>query len=607
MDSSSSSFRQDIQILRGIAILQVLCYHLGFSFAKSGFLGVDIFFVISGYLMAQIYNPLEVRLFFIKRARRLLPSYFAVLAVVLVAGYFITNPNEFRQLSQQIQSSLLFSSNLVYWSADSYFQKATFKPLLSMWSFAIEIQFYLCVPLFSKIQKKSRFLLPFIMFLSIILCFSALSISPKTAFYLLPFRVWEFLAGFLIFQIGKNRVRFFRNSIAQYSAIVILIAISTVRLDGDSTNPINGHPGLLTLVVVIVTSIFLLGEFKVPMRGKFVALFFEKVGEYSYVLYLVHFPVIVLIHYVPFGGTDTRYNSITELSVILFITIILTLLIHKYVEKPFRYRRYRIHHLAFINALLLIASLLVTSFQLSRLTIREQYVSTASTDRSPYRCGKLIRVLDPFASMCKLTPSYFTERDRVLLLGNSHADAIKTAFAEVAQENQTSVFFWAQNDPLAINGASIEDIIIEVLRLNIGTVVLHFSPGTLDNSRLQSQVRLLLSQDIKVIVLEPVPVWPGSIPAMMWDNLKGIDQVYRQNYDFYMQQNSSELSKLSSIIDSNYMHFSTASYFCKPNCKFASEIGKPYYFDPAHLTLTGSRVLIPLFKKVLEVSRVDKE
>ena len=125
-------YRKDIQILRGISVILVVLFHLQFSGMNSGFLGVDVFFVISGFLMAVLYNPHEKGKFFYRRAKRLLPVYFMIILLTLIAAFIITNPYEYNQVQEQSSFALLFMSNIGFWLQNSYFSKHEFNPLLHL-------------------------------------------------------------------------------------------------------------------------------------------------------------------------------------------------------------------------------------------------------------------------------------------------------------------------------------------------------------------------------------------------------------------------------------------------------------------------------------------
>ena len=140
------TIRSDIQILRGVSVLLVIFYHLQIDWFRNGFLGVDVFFVISGYLMARLYGGRGWRDFYARRVRRLLPGASVALALTLVVASQILLPIEFQQTSEQVRFGLLFLTNIYYWNSDSYFDADEFRPLLHFWSLAVEMQVYLALP-----------------------------------------------------------------------------------------------------------------------------------------------------------------------------------------------------------------------------------------------------------------------------------------------------------------------------------------------------------------------------------------------------------------------------------------------------------------------------
>jgi len=149
------TYRKDIQILRGFAVLIVLLYHFGVPGFKNGFLGVDIFFVISGYLMAALYTPNKKIDFFKRRILRLFPAYFIVIIITLLLSIFILDPHEYRQAVVQGNYASLFVSNIGFWSNASYFSKEYFNIFLHLWSLGVEVQFYLIIPIVFFYVKKN--------------------------------------------------------------------------------------------------------------------------------------------------------------------------------------------------------------------------------------------------------------------------------------------------------------------------------------------------------------------------------------------------------------------------------------------------------------------
>ena len=202
------SYRSDIDGLRAIAVLSVIAFHIAPTRFKGGFVGVDIFFVISGFLISSIiYNELEsgafsIVEFYVRRIRRIYPALLLVLSFVCVGGWVLLLPSDFVALGQQILGGSAFVANFVLWWQSGYFSpEAALKPLLHLWSLGVEEQYYLVFPLvcLAFYRSRSRWILP-----SAFLTIAAASMFLNVAFvskysaatYFLPFsRLWELFAG----------------------------------------------------------------------------------------------------------------------------------------------------------------------------------------------------------------------------------------------------------------------------------------------------------------------------------------------------------------------------------------------------------------------------
>ena len=235
-------YRKDIQILRGWAVLLVVLYHLQVEGFTSGFLGVDIFFVISGYLMAVMYTPERKLEFFSKRARRLLPAYFVVVLATLATCLTITTPNDFGQVARQALFATAFLPNIGYWLENSYFDKAAFKPLLHLWSLGVEIQFYLLIPVLFWVFKRIRGSFALLALGSLAACWLILGLSPKTAFFWMPLRLWEFFLGYGVVMHLKNRSANSMPSTAlSVGGMFMLVCIPILDVDGTAPSILFGH------------------------------------------------------------------------------------------------------------------------------------------------------------------------------------------------------------------------------------------------------------------------------------------------------------------------------------------------------------------------------
>lgn len=597
------NFRHDIQILRGVAVLFVVLFHLGVSSIKSGFLGVDVFFVISGFLMAVLYSDTDIKGFYLRRAKRLLPSYYVIIFCTLVVSFIINTPNETNQVLNQVLYGSGFLSNIGFWLQNSYFSKAEFNPLLHLWSLGVEIQFYIFVPLLAYFFKKSSLNFFLIALSSLMLCFLILPISPKTSFFMMPLRVWQFLLGYgaALYFTNNGNVKYINLNWLGCIGLFLILLIPFFQVDGQSLNIYAGHPGLVSFLVCIATCLVLIFGVPQTIENNKISMMLVFLGKYSYSIYLVHFPVIVLYLSEPFGGTILEIPSLIDGFVIISLIVSFSYLLYHFVEtQTFKLGvvKSSIGFTAAILAMILFLPLLKSYFTSSQ----ESKIFNAFTDRSPYRCGKLVRVLDPSAISCKLSTSLQDVDYSVLLVGNSHADSIKTAFSKVAEKNNISTYFLVQNNPLMPGGMDSGRIIAEATLKGVKHIVVHFSPNAISSEALTQLVSLAQNNNISVTFIEPVPVWSKHIPMEMFSELNGKDSDLHQTKDDYLSANKSFLNNLYKLDSPNFNIVHVVDYFCKPDCVYKSDNGTPLYFDSGHLTLTGSKLLESAFKKALFIN-----
>jgi len=229
------SYRADVDGLRAIAVLAVVAFHAAPSGLPGGFVGVDVFFVISGYLITSLLRQsladgsFRASTFYARRIRRLAPSLVVVLAAVLAAGWTWLLTDELAQLATHVASSAAFIMNLALWSETGYFDAAAEqKPLLHLWSLGVEEQFYLIWPAFLWVTRRWRqpsLVIGVVAILSFAINVLTVHTAPAAAFYLPTSRLWELALGGLLAGVGQPKSRW----LARVAAAVRLIERGTSR------------------------------------------------------------------------------------------------------------------------------------------------------------------------------------------------------------------------------------------------------------------------------------------------------------------------------------------------------------------------------------------
>lgn len=585
--------RNDIQILRALAVIFVVLFHLEITGIESGFLGVDVFFVVSGFLMAILYKPGEMKNFLTRRARRLLPAYFATIFLTLLASIFIVLPSELGQVATQSIYSLFFANNIGFWMQNSYFSKSDFNPLLHLWSLGVEIQFYLIVPILVWFFRKSRIFLPLILMGSFLSCLFIVGISPKTSFFMMPLRVWEFLIGFVVayYFTNNGNIKTSKYEWLGLMGLIGLCVIPFLNIDGQSLNRLEAHPSFYALFVCILTSLVLIFGLPKSLKDGFLGGFFAKIGDYSYSIYLAHFPIIVLYLYKPFSGTILQPDNYLDKIILLVLITIFSIFIHKYVEIRRISSVGKVYGISLASIFVLMC---ITKFTPTIMySQNEQNIFNSLEDRSTYRCGKMIRITDPSAISCKVNPESFDSS--VLLVGDSHADSIKQAFVEISSENKKNTYFIVSNTPLIDNLVTPEKLFLEAKKLKTHHIVLHYSPGALKVETLQKVLQLAQQNSVKIDLILPVPVYKDSIPKLLF-----LEQSEKINAKSYLAGHAEYFNQLKAL-ENQYGIFNTYDVYqvlCKPDCVIETVDHEPYYFDNNHLTLTGAQELKPIFEKV---------
>jgi PAS domain S-box-containing protein len=335
-------YRPEIDGLRAIAVIPVILFHAGFPLFSGGFVGVDIFFVISGYLITTIIladletGQFSLLKFYERRARRILPALFLVMATCLPFAWLWLMPSDAKEFSKSVMAVLVFASNIFFWRQSDYFDAATeLKPLLHTWSLGVEEQFYVLFPIFLMVawrfgRKRIVVFLAIVALLSLVLAEFAISRKPDATFFLLPTRGWELAMGALIafYLQGKERGQF-PPALNQILSLVGLGLIASGVLAFSRETVFPGFSALIPTVGAGLIIVFALPETLVGrLLGSRVLV---GVGLVSYSAYLWHQPLL----------SFARHRSLAEphdlvIALIVVLTFGLAYVTWRYVEQPFR-------------------------------------------------------------------------------------------------------------------------------------------------------------------------------------------------------------------------------------------------------------------------------
>jgi len=348
--ANANTYRADIDGLRAAAVLLVVFYHAGFAAFPGGFVGVDIFFVISGYLITGIIareldaGHFTFASFYARRIKRILPALFVVLAVSAIAALFILIPGELRVFGRSIISTVLFYSNWLFYSKVNYFDgPAMEKPLLHTWSLAVEEQYYIVWPLvLAAIYRAGRRkALPYIILALLCLSLAASQIvlepDPAQAFYLLPYRGWELLLG------GYLAVARLQPLSRLASDITGLAGFACIAYAAWVFNTKTPFPGLNALIPCLGAALLIAAGSQERSLSRALLGFgpIRFIGKISYSLYLIHWPIFSFAH-IALDGEPALGQRLT----IIAASVALASLSYWYVETPARRSTYRFPALA---------------------------------------------------------------------------------------------------------------------------------------------------------------------------------------------------------------------------------------------------------------------
>jgi peptidoglycan/LPS O-acetylase OafA/YrhL len=652
----ATSYRPEIDGLRALAVLAVLFFHLGFSGFSGGFIGVDVFFTISGYLITrQIVVEMEsgrfslIR-FYERRIRRLVPALLVMLAATLAVGAILYLPQNWAQVARSAASAAVFLSNISYWLQIDYFEgDAKARTLLHTWSLGIEEQFYLTYPI--MILGSARWGRVWLLRTTVILAalsFVAsvwmVSVSQSTAFYLLPYRGWEFLVGALLALTMQGPLRSIFWRVAASWAGFFLIAYSIYFYD-DMTL----FPGIAALLPCSGAVLFLLAGSDSPSGKILVTVPFVFVGRISYSIYLWHWPVIVFVNYATLGSLSVAQNF-----GLAIVSIFIGYLSWRFIEMPFRTpKTYQTSRTVFFRSgMATIAVCVLAAVIYFAQGVPQRFPPqtvklasyTASVNPEGDKCGDVALQLAP-NSVCTIGNAADAE---TFLWGDSHAGALFGALENIATKGKSTIYgATPQCPPLENAGTSIECLDGNQKRLQyvlshpeIKTVILaarwtlyldgRYTAGDEAENNigvptllgpdlkplplfsriaraefrhgLSDLVATLLANDKHVILVYPVPETGFNIPiTLALISNRGNDPAsFTTPRSAYYNRQSRVFRILNGIGDHRLLtRIYPAEVLCPNSDCLTYANGSPLYFDSHHLSIPGAQMLRPRLERAM--------
>jgi peptidoglycan/LPS O-acetylase OafA/YrhL len=610
-------YRPDVDGLRAVAVLLVFADHLVFHFS-GGYVGVDVFFVISGYLITSTILPevMENRFslvaFYERRVRRIFPAMLAMLGVTTALAYQFLVPNELQAYSRSLLSTLFSSSNFLFWHEAGYFDLASSsKPLLHTWSLAVEEQFYLLFPLFlvgvrRHFPERMRTVVAIIALASFVA--SAVTVPGHTpaAFFFAPLRAWELLLGAMLTigcfpAIKSKRAR-------EISSVAGMLMILLPARFFDSTTLFPGISALLPCLGA--TLVIASGEFGSSAIGRVLSWGpFVWIGLISYSLYLWHWPIIVFGRVAFFLHPGSHGDDLRSTAILASLSFAVAILSWAFVEQPFRSRRSRFRpgraRLFAINGaallVLAIAGGLLSHGAPSRFSPEEQqYAAYDGLDENgPFRGGKCFigpdfTVNDYDRALCL---ERHPGRRAIALLGDSHAAALWLGMSqEYADHDVLQVTISGcrplLNQPPRTRGdcAELYDYFFKDYLLNhpVQSLVLVGRWQTWDIEGLGSTIAYLKGHNIPVTLVGPMIEYDAPLPRLIVDGLqKGHPERTAQHRTLAPEMMDRYMSELATT-RWEVPYVSVYKDLCKPLCPVSAGVGVPLLFDTDHFTAPAS-------------------
>lgn len=660
---SPVSFREDINGLRAYAVIAVLLFHFSLIGLPGGFAGVDVFFVISGYLMTAIIvngrekGSFSIVKFYMARARRILPALMVLIIFLLVLGWFWLPTTDYKALGSQSVFSLTFMSNIYYFLSAGYFDVASHeKWLLHTWSLAVEAQFYVLYPLFVAIiwrlwpGLKALILSLLVIFVvSLVANIMATIWYPSAAFYLLPTRGWELAAGGLVYLVARQgwvMPKF--KSIGYWLGWVLMLGSFLL------IHETFAWPGWWAILPVFGASLIILGQREdCKLINNSVA---QWLGDRSYSLYLWHWPLVVALY---FAGLESHWIWVSGA---FALSLLLANLSYNLVEVPTRQYLSQaklfneIFAIGVAGALIGFAAISVKLFTFEgRVQEALEVASNESKNLDPRYDICFKRSNENGSPRC----TYGINQVSGFVMGDSHSASLITAIGESAKKLDRSVIFWGMiscptikdfkynNDHFStgqqveacknfneagfnyLTNLSVPVILISrtssyllgpneaerVIERQFASYYFDKKVSDINDSGLQKKfldgiknTACELQKNHQVFLVRPIPEMNVNVPNAIGRNImfgRGAESIKITLSEYHARNNLVWKAQDETAQECGVKILDPLPYLCDEKYCYGSRNGRSLYYDEDHLSEFGNKFLVPMFDEVFKASQPD--
>jgi len=632
----AKDYRPDIDGLRAVAVMAVILFHYGFSFLPGGFVGVDIFFVISGYLITSIIindvnaGNFTFRNFYLRRARRILPALYTVLVCCIPLSFLLFLPADLINFGKSLISTILFGSNIFFMQETGYFSApALTKPLLHTWSLSVEEQFYFVFPaiilLLKKYTPKYFYAALLVLFAgNLVLSEVARDMSQTKAFFLSPTRGWEFLLGSLLTYPAISQ---WKSKVAEQ--VAALCGVAMIAYSAAVYTEFTDFPGLGAVLPCLGAGLLVFagtGHCGSIVSRILASKPFVYVGLRSYSLYLWHWPVLVFAAYAK--PEPLAWYELCGLAAVAFGLCVVS---YRWIEVPCRKKEILSDNRRFVKVLLGVSAclLLLAAVPLFYKGLPQRFPGidglAAQKESVEARCVD-IKAETFDKDKCRFGKTAQKE-DGFIVWGDSHAYAMTPAIDDAAKKHGKAGYLSSNSGcpPLsgpadtsdcgAINALVFKDIhsgmtVFLVARWNYyvhKSAINHegspYFGKTEEESldvlaqRLEATVKAIKDKGAKPVIVLPGVEFFKDVPETVFITGRDVNvsQALVEENNRVVTRRLMALAKQENVSSVSSMEIMCDGQLCR-----GSEGMEPYYLDNDHLNKKGALRLGPLFERAFE-------